>query len=168
MRIHSNGQPTSRQDVTASAVTAFLKFGEGEGMAVAERKLMLFSIGPVQDFIAQARRTGDLWFGSFLLSRLSRAAAEAFRGKNGIIVYPHIDWEASPDRTRVTNKLLGYIESDSPGQLALDIRIEVARAWKKSPTKRWSGCGLMLMKICGIGKSRTLSSSMRSGFRFLT
>ncbi|MEK5162140.1 type III-B CRISPR-associated protein Cas10/Cmr2 [Paenibacillus sp. FSL R5-0527] len=100
-------------------------------MAVAERKLMLFSIGPVQDFIAQARRTGDLWFGSFLLSRLSRAAAEAFRGKNGIIVYPHIDWEASPDRTKVTNKLLGYVESDSPGQLALDIRIEVARAWKK-------------------------------------
>ncbi|CAM3822392.1 type III-B CRISPR-associated protein Cas10/Cmr2 [Marinicrinis lubricantis] len=100
-------------------------------MAVAERKLMLFSIGPVQDFIAQARRTRDLWFGSFLLSRLSRAAAEAFRDRNGKIVYPHIDWETPSDRAKVTNKLLGYVESDCPQQLALEIRTEVARAWKK-------------------------------------
>lgn len=31
----------------------------------------------------------------------------------------------------MTNKLLGYVESDCPEQLALDIRIEVARAWKQ-------------------------------------
>lgn len=37
--------------------------------------LLLISIGPVQEFIAQARRTRDLWFGSHLLSELSRAVA---------------------------------------------------------------------------------------------
>lgn len=39
--------------------------------------LLLVSLGPIQDFIASARRCQDLWFGSFLLSELSRATAEA-------------------------------------------------------------------------------------------
>jgi CRISPR-associated protein Cmr2 len=37
--------------------------------------LLLVSVGPVQEFIAQARRTRDLWYGSHLLSELARAAA---------------------------------------------------------------------------------------------
>jgi CRISPR-associated protein Cmr2 len=32
--------------------------------------LLVFSIGPVQDFIATARRTQDLWMGSYILSYL--------------------------------------------------------------------------------------------------
>ena len=36
--------------------------------------LLLISIGPVQDFIASARKAQDLWFGS-LLSDLSAAVA---------------------------------------------------------------------------------------------
>ena len=32
--------------------------------------LLLFSIGPVQDFIAAARTTRDLWSGSYLISYL--------------------------------------------------------------------------------------------------
>jgi CRISPR-associated endoribonuclease Cas6 len=39
--------------------------------------LLSISIGPVQDFIASARRSRDLWFGSWLLSQLSKAAALA-------------------------------------------------------------------------------------------
>lgn len=41
------------------------------------RHLLLVTLGPVQEFIAQARRTRDLWFGSHLLSEVSRAAAAA-------------------------------------------------------------------------------------------
>lgn len=37
--------------------------------------LMTWSIGPVQGFIAQARRTADLWGGSMILSQLAGAAA---------------------------------------------------------------------------------------------
>ena len=33
---------------------------------------MIVSIGPVQDFIATARKSRDLYFGSWLLSELSR------------------------------------------------------------------------------------------------
>jgi len=45
--------------------------------------LLLFSLGPVQDFIATARRCQDLWFGSWLLSDLSSAAAQAISGITG-------------------------------------------------------------------------------------
>ncbi len=37
--------------------------------------LLRIHIGPVQEFIAAARRSRDLWFGSWLLSELSKAAA---------------------------------------------------------------------------------------------
>lgn len=36
--------------------------------------MLMFSLGPVQTFIAQARKTRDLWLGSFLLSALMEAA----------------------------------------------------------------------------------------------
>ncbi|MBI2566887.1 MAG: hypothetical protein HYV63_07650 [Candidatus Schekmanbacteria bacterium] len=38
-------------------------------------QLLLVTIGPVQDFIASARRCRDLWHGSWLLSELGKAAA---------------------------------------------------------------------------------------------
>lgn len=38
--------------------------------------LLRVNIGPVQGFIASARRARDLWFGSFILSELSKAAAK--------------------------------------------------------------------------------------------
>ena len=40
------------------------------------RHMLLISLGPVQDFIASARRCQDLWFGSWLLSDLARTTAE--------------------------------------------------------------------------------------------
>ncbi|MDQ3773077.1 MAG: hypothetical protein M3461_01130 [Pseudomonadota bacterium] len=35
-------------------------------------RILHFTLGPVQGFVAQARRTRDLWGGSFLLSWLFR------------------------------------------------------------------------------------------------
>ena len=37
------------------------------------RHLLAVSIGPVQEFIAAARKTRDLWYGSALLSDVARA-----------------------------------------------------------------------------------------------
>lgn len=52
--------------------------------------LFLVSIGPVQDFIASARRSRDLSFGSWFLSELSRAAARQIVEKNGLesLIFP--------------------------------------------------------------------------------
>lgn len=51
--------------------------------------VLIISIGPVQDFIAQARRTRDLWFGSHLLSEVSKAAAASVAGDAGSeLIFP--------------------------------------------------------------------------------
>ncbi len=50
--------------------------------------LLALSIGPVQEFIVAARRTRDLWFGSFLLSEISKTAARAVRGVGGTLIFP--------------------------------------------------------------------------------
>jgi len=53
---------------------------------------LLFQIGPVQDFIAQARKTQDLWSGSYLLSFLIAQAMLAIAEKVGpdTIVFPQL------------------------------------------------------------------------------
>lgn len=45
-------------------------------MTQEHRYMLMFSLGPVQALIAQARKTRDLWLGSFLLSKLMEAAME--------------------------------------------------------------------------------------------
>src|SRR5487761_468634 len=47
--------------------------------------MLMFSLGPVQTFIAQARKTRDLWLGSFLLSTLMEAA---MKGMEDNLVFP--------------------------------------------------------------------------------
>ncbi len=50
--------------------------------------LLVIALGPVQDFISAARRTRDLWFGSYLLSEISKAAARAVRKAGGELIFP--------------------------------------------------------------------------------
>jgi CRISPR-associated protein Cmr2 len=54
-------------------------------------RLLHFTLGPVQGFIADARRTRDLWAGSFLLSWLSGQAMAALVKAGGKIVFPKVD-----------------------------------------------------------------------------
>ncbi|MCO5050702.1 MAG: type III-B CRISPR-associated protein Cas10/Cmr2 [Verrucomicrobiae bacterium] len=53
---------------------------------------LLFQIGPVQDFIAQARKTQDLWSGSYLLSLLIAQAMLAVADQIGpdAIIFPQL------------------------------------------------------------------------------
>ena len=51
---------------------------------------IFFSLGPVQGFVAQARRTRDLWSGSFLLSYLSGCAISEVMDKGGQITIPDV------------------------------------------------------------------------------
>ena len=57
-----------------------------------------FSIGPVQGFLAQARRTRDFWAGSFLLSWLSGVAMLAVQKQHGTFVFrrppdDYLEWD---------------------------------------------------------------------------
>lgn len=54
--------------------------------------LFLFTIGPVQSFIAQARKTQDLYAGSLLLSELIKAAIDVLKDRKNVIfpfAYPN-------------------------------------------------------------------------------
>jgi CRISPR-associated protein Cmr2 len=55
-------------------------------------ELLLFQFGPVQDFIAQARSTRDLWSGSYLISWLMAHAMKAVSDRVGpdAIVFPSL------------------------------------------------------------------------------
>lgn len=63
-------------------------------MADEKQTLLVFSLGPVQSFIAAARKTEDLWSGSYLLSHLTgvaiRSIQEAAKDKGTLVflVYP--------------------------------------------------------------------------------
>ncbi len=76
--------------------------------------LLLVSIGPVQPFIAAARRTRDLWFGSWLLSELSKAVARALVEQHAKLIFPASerpdqDFRAGSDLT-VANKIVAIIK----------------------------------------------------------
>ena len=50
--------------------------------------LLQISVGPVQDFISAARRTRDLWFGSNMLSEISKAVAKSVSQNGGSLIFP--------------------------------------------------------------------------------
>lgn len=70
---------------------------------MAETVHLSFSIGPVQGFVAQARRTRDLWAGSWLLSYLSECALAAAESDElaGETIIPH---RADHDRGQISSK----------------------------------------------------------------
>ncbi|MCX7948241.1 MAG: type III-B CRISPR-associated protein Cas10/Cmr2, partial [candidate division WOR-3 bacterium] len=80
----------------ASSVSAFW---DGKTL-IQNNSLFLFTIGPVQSFIAQARKTRDFYMGSFILSFLTFKAMEVIIDEFGPtnIIYPDlykqplVDW----------------------------------------------------------------------------
>lgn len=94
--------------------------------------LLAISIGPVQEFIAAARRTRDLWFGSYLLSEVSKAAANAVRDAGGKLIFPASsnDSELDPGSDlNVANILLAEVGAGDPRG--------VADRAKKAAKDRW-------------------------------
>jgi CRISPR-associated protein Cmr2 len=87
--------------------------------------LLAISIGPVQDFIAAGRKTRDLWFGSFLLSEVSREIASAVRQPGVEMIFPD---EAAVDAgLPVANKILAWVDSGiDPRVLAAEARSRAA------------------------------------------
>ena len=82
------------------------------------RHLLLVSLGPVQDFIASARRCQDLWYGSWLLGQLSRAAADGIESLAGpgALVFPA---KLRDDGPGASNKVLAEVPAGlDPAEVA--------------------------------------------------
>lgn len=83
--------------------------------------LLAISIGPVQGFIAAARKTRDLWYGSELLSEVSRAAARSLRDGGATLIFPHdaaLDATSGDGKVAVANKILAVVPHDPAAAFA--------------------------------------------------
>jgi len=97
--------------------------------------LMMIHIGPVQDFIASARKLRDLWYGSYLLSELSKKVAQELYKKNAGLIFPYPensekDLHEESDMN-VGNKVLATIQSESPKLFFQDIKTELIKFWRE-------------------------------------
>ena len=92
------------------------------------KHLLVLSIGPVQEFIAAARRTRDLWFGSEMLSEVSRAAASSI-GQDRLIFPSSTGSDSAPN---VANVILAELEDgEDPQAFAELARTAAVNRWLK-------------------------------------
>lgn len=83
-------------------------------------QLLAISLGPVQEFIAAARTTRDLWSGSWLLSDLARAAARSLADAGATLVFPTA--HALATEAPVANKIVALVPDADPGAAAARAR----------------------------------------------
>jgi len=119
---------------------------------IKEPAFLFITIGPVQSFIASARKTVDLWAGSYLLSQLSlycmKYIAEEFGPDS--IVFPDLhkqkcikEWIESkgvrledqdvldPFYASIPNKFLAIVEYSQAESLAKTVEDELRKRWIK-------------------------------------
>jgi CRISPR-associated protein Cmr2 len=112
-----------------------------------------FTIGPVQGFVAQARRTRDFWAGSFLLSWLSGVAMREVMMQHGgnanVICFPRPDpafiaaiggnGTDAPQQGTIPNRFMAEVGDDfDPARVPEAVRI----AWSKLADLIWEQDGL--------------------------
>lgn len=132
-----------------------------------------FTLGPVQGFVAQARRTRDFWAGSFLLSWLSGVAMAEIRRQGGEIDFPipssgYLDWitgkggiTSAPRQGGVPNRFKAVsarVPDDFDGEL---LAATVRDAWCALADCVWQGD-----KLDGIAPSVTRTIWQRQHTNF--
>ncbi len=94
-----------------------------------------FTLGPVQGFVAQARRTRDFWAGSFILSWLSAVAMRTVQEQGGTIRFPEPDAAfmkaleeggIGPSQGNIPNRFKAKV---SEGFKPEEVDAAVRRAW---------------------------------------
>lgn len=94
--------------------------------------LLAISVGPVQEFIASARRARDLWFGSYLLSEISKAIAKAVSECGGSLIFPapKSPAELEPDsHLSVANVILAELSNAAPTEVVEKAKESARRCW---------------------------------------
>ena len=120
--------------------------------ALPHPAFLVFSVGPVQDFIAAARRTQDLWMGSWLLSYLSWKAMECLADRFGpdVVVFPSLRGQPLCDfwlsrqhalpcqpnaddlaRPTLPNKFVALLHEEEAQHAAAQAEEAVKEEWKR-------------------------------------
>lgn len=116
-------------------------------------RVLHYSIGPVQSFVSQARRTRDLWAGSFVLSWLAGHAIAEVRRQGGQIIFPRVvadgavvdpllaaiegvplSADPNPHIGSLPNRFKATVAADFD---ALALTASVQRAWKRLADAVW-------------------------------
>ena len=93
-----------------------------------EKELLLFQIGPVQEFIAQAATVEDLWAGSYLLSRLMWSGIEKAAEMGAEFIFPNLvdgtikaALTGSEKIPTIPNRFLAEVESGAAKGVAAEV-----------------------------------------------
>lgn len=89
--------------------------------------VLRFTFSPVQSFIAEARRTSDLFAGSRILAELASAAAQSIRAVGGQLVFP-----ASLDGSRhdMPNVIVAVVPWEQAERIAEEAESALRRRWE--------------------------------------
>ncbi|NRT58056.1 type III-B CRISPR-associated protein Cas10/Cmr2 [Sphaerotilus uruguayifluvii] len=109
-----------------------------------------FTLGPVQGFVAQARRTRDFWAGSFLLSWLAGVAMSEVSRQGGKIEFPspptgYLDWiqgqgQGQPPRQGAIPNRFKSVWARVPADFDAPRVVETVRAaWMALAEQVWQG-----------------------------
>ena len=110
---------------------------ESENSSMDSKAFVLFSVGPVQPFIAAARTVRDLWTGSFLLAWLTRQAMEPIRQQVGPEAFIWPDLQLDPMATGVLrspclpNRFLAEVPEEQAERLAQACREVFWTKWQE-------------------------------------
>lgn len=116
-------------------------------MQMTGKSMLRLQIGPVQDFIAAARTSRDLWSGSYLLSRLMAAALHYLEHREGVeIIFPctgelsicrwwaderaDAAWVEGAEAPCLSNKLVACVPTGQAEELAQAARAAVRGTWQ--------------------------------------
>lgn len=115
--------------------------------------LLEISLGPVQGFIAAARRSRDLWAGSYILSELVRAAAAKMIDQRAELIYPlapRVQRENPQQDSNLSNILLARIDGvDEEAVRAIASAVKQAArdrlaSFADTAMRDWQGAGVAL------------------------
>lgn len=113
-----------------------------------------FTIGPVQGFVSQARRTRDFWAGSFLLSWLAGVAMVEIKRQGGTIEFPvpsseYLEWitdgksKGEPPRQGSIPNRFKAVQAKVPADFNGDWVVQsVRQAWIALAQHIWRQDGL--------------------------
>jgi CRISPR-associated protein Cmr2 len=104
-----------------------------------------FTLGPVQGFVAQARRTRDFWAGSFVLSWLAAVAMREVKQQRGTILFPLPDdaflaaldgnpGRDAPAQGNIPNRFFAEVPDDFDPQA---VTAAVQTAWRALAETVW-------------------------------
>ncbi len=110
-----------------------------------------FTLGPVQGFVSQARRTRDFWAGSFILSWLAAVAIQATRHQGGTVAFPQPDEDymawligegkkgTEPTQGSIPNRFKGLVAEVNPNSFNPHTVVKsVQEAWKALAEVVWN------------------------------